>query len=143
MLDLQALAINRRNTGDKFFEEGSLADEDQVKRGEFSQTGDAGWNNAAGTEVPAHCINRDDRGSQGLLGSALVDHFATAVETVRRNVVAQVNFTGALLYGQCVGFEGIVGTTHIACRAGFFVLLNSHNQLTPKRLGHALTAPVR
>jgi hypothetical protein len=143
VLDLQALTISRGNAGDEFFEKGSLADEDQVERREFGQTGDTGRNNAAGTEVPAHCINRDDRGGQGLLVSALVDHFATAVETVRGNVVAQVNFTGALLNGQCVGIESIVGTTHVACRAGFFVLLNSHNQLTPKRLGHALTAPVR
>src|SRR5690606_525756 len=126
--------------GDKFFEKRGLADEDQMKRGEFSQAGNTGWNNAMGTEVPTHCINRD-RSGQGLLVGALVDHFATTVHAFRRYVVAQVNFTGALLDGQSVGLESVVGTAHVAGRAGFFVLLNSHNSITPKRLGHALTAP--
>jgi len=80
-----------------------------------------------GTEVPTHCINRDDRSGQGLLVSALIDHFATTVNTFRRYVVTQVNFTGALLNGQSVTLKGVVRTTHVAGGTGFFVLLNSHN----------------
>lgn len=67
---------------DKLFEKGGLADEDQMQRGAFSQTGQTGRNNAVGTEVPP-IIDRDDRSGQGLLVSALVDHLATTVETVR------------------------------------------------------------
>ncbi len=42
VLDLQARAIDARMEGNQFFEDGGLADKDQMKRGEFSQTGDAG-----------------------------------------------------------------------------------------------------
>jgi hypothetical protein len=62
-----------------------------------------------------------------LLVSALVDHFTATVYAFWRNVVTQVNFTGGFLYGQGVGLEGIVRTAHVTGRAGFFVLLNSHN----------------
>ncbi len=127
MLDMQARAIHGRVPGKDFFDQRGMADEDQMKRGEFSQTGDAGWNNAVGTEVPTHCIDRDQRSGQGLLVSALVDHFATTVNAFRRNVVTQVHFTGALLNGQSTGLESVVGTAHVASGAGFFVLLNSHN----------------
>src|SRR3546814_800994 len=92
----------------------------------FSQTGQTGRNNAVGTEVPTHCIDRDDRSGQGLLVSALVDHLATTVETVRGHVVTQVNFTGALFHGQSVRLESVMGTTHVTGGTGFFVLLNSH-----------------
>jgi len=126
MLDAQARAIHTGDTSEQFFNQGSLADEDQVQRGEFGQTGDAGWNNAVGTEVPTHCINRDDRSGQDLLVSALVDHFATTVNAFRRYVVAQVNFTGALLNGQSVSLESVMRTTHVTGGTGFFVLLNSH-----------------
>jgi len=126
VLDLQARAIDTRMEGNQFFEDGSLADKDQMKRGEFNQTGDAGWNNEMGTEVPTHCIDSDQSG-QGLLVGALVDHFTAAVETFRRHVVTQVNFTGALLDGQSVGLESVVRTAHVAGGTGFFVLLNSHN----------------
>src|SRR5690606_26994078 len=119
------------------------ADEGQMQRGDLRQTSEASWNNAVGTEVPTHCINRDDRSGQGLLVSALVDHLATTVHAFRRNVVAQVNFTSGLFHGQSVRLKSIVGATHVTRGTGFFVLLNSHNLLTPKRLGRALTAPVR
>jgi hypothetical protein len=97
-----------------------------MQRGDFSQTLQAGWNNAVGTEVPTHCINRDNKSGQGLLVSALVDHFATTVNTFRRYVVTQVNFTGALLDRQGIGLQGIVRATHVTSGTGFFVLLNSH-----------------
>jgi hypothetical protein len=42
-------------------------------------------------------------------------------------MVTQVNFTGGFLNRQSVSLESIVRTTHITGRAGFFVLLNSHN----------------
>tara|TARA_R100001244_G_scaffold4638_1_gene5844 strand:+ start:17880 stop:18263 length:384 start_codon:yes stop_codon:yes gene_type:complete len=127
MLYLQTRAIDSGMLSKQIFNKGGLANQDQVQRGVFSQTGNAGRNNAVGTEVPTHCINRDDRSGQGLLVSALVDHFATTVHTFRRYVVAQVNFTGALLDGQGITLEGIVRTTHVAGGTGFFVLLNSHN----------------
>src|SRR3990167_3684624 len=127
----------------QFFEEGFLADEDQVQRGDFGQTGETGWNNAVGTEVPTHCINCDDRSGQDLLVSALVDHFTTTINAFRRHVVTQVYFTSAFLYGQSASVQCVVRTAHVAGGTGFFVLLNSHNLLTPKRLGHALTAQVR
>jgi len=98
-----------------------------VQRGGSRQTSNTRLNNAAGTEVPAHCVNRDDLSGQGLLVSALVDHFTTTVYAFWRYVVTQVNFTGGLFYGQGASLESIVGTTHVTGRAGFFVLLNSHN----------------
>ncbi len=124
--DFQARTIDPRMLGDKLFEKGRLADKDQMQRGAFSQTGQTGRNNAVGTEVPTHCIDRDDRSGQGLLVSALVDHLATTVETVRGHVVTQVNFTGALFHGQSVRLESVMGTTHVTGGTGFFVLLNSH-----------------
>jgi hypothetical protein len=127
MLNLQPRSIKCRGAGDQFFKEGSLADKDQMQGGVFDQTGNTGRNNAAGTQVPAHCINRDDWSGQGLLVSALVNHFATTVNAFRRYMVAQVNFASALFDRQGVCFQSIVRTTHIAGRAGFFVLLNSHN----------------
>ncbi|MCY1343182.1 hypothetical protein D9M69_291930 [compost metagenome] len=142
MLDTQTRAVDTGMVGKELFEKGGLTDEGQVQRGEFNQRSDAGRNNAVGTEVPTHCIDRDDRSGQGLLVCALVDHFAATVDAFRRNVVAQVNFTGGFFNRQGISREGIVGTTHVTGRAGFFVLLNSHNQLTPKRLGHALTVPI-
>ncbi|ALQ04941.1 hypothetical protein AK973_4492 [Pseudomonas brassicacearum] len=41
-----------------------MTDEGQVQRGCSIQTSEAGLNNAAGTEVPAHCVNRDDLSGQ-------------------------------------------------------------------------------
>jgi len=124
--DFQARTIDPRMLGDKLFEKGGLADEDQMQRGAFSQTRQTGRNNAVGTEVPTHCIDRDDRSGQGLLVSTLVDHLATTVETVRGYVVTQVDFTSALFHGQSVRLESVMGTTHITGGTGFFVLLNSH-----------------
>jgi hypothetical protein len=112
--------------GDDFFKYGGLANQGQMQRGDFSQTLDTGWNNAVGTEVPTHCIDRYDRSRQGLLVSALLDHFTTTVKTFRGNVVTQVNFTCALFYGQGVRLERVVRTTHVTGGTGFFVLLNSH-----------------
>ena len=112
-------------TGDQFFEKGSLANENQMQRGDFGQGGDAGRNNAVGTEVPTHGIYSNDQSGQGLLVGALVDDFATTIETVRRHVVAQMHFASALLDRQSIGFESVVGATHVACGTGFFVLLNS------------------
>ncbi|MCP1603500.1 hypothetical protein J2T46_001430 [Pseudomonas citronellolis] len=127
MLDVQARAVDRGNAGAEFFEEGSLTDEDQLQSGVLGQEGNAGRNNAVGTEVPTHCINRDDWCGQGLLVRALVYDLAAAIETVRGDVVAQVDFTGALFHGQSVRIERIVGTTHVTSGTGFFVLLNSHD----------------
>jgi hypothetical protein len=112
---------------DQRFENGGLADENQPQGGMFGQTVNAGRNNAVGTEVPTHCIDRDDRSGQGLLVGALVDHLATTVDAFRGHVVTQVNFTGALFDGQRVGLEAIVGTTHVASGTRLFVLLNSHS----------------
>ena len=39
----------------------SLTDEDQFERGIFGHRRKAGRNNATGTEVPAHCVNRNNR----------------------------------------------------------------------------------
>jgi len=104
-----------------------LTDEGQVQRGGSRKAGNASLDNAAGTEVPAHCVDRDDLSGQGLLVSALVDHFTTTVNAFWRNVVTQVNFTGGFLYRQRVFRQGVVRTAHVTGRAGFFVLLNSHN----------------
>ena len=125
MNNLQASAIKPWMPGDDVFDKGGLTNEDQVQRGNFSQTVKTGRDNATGTEVPAHCVDRDDRSRQDLLVSALVDHFTTTVETFRGNVVAQVNFTGALFHGQGIRLERVVRTTHITGGTGFFVLLNS------------------
>src|SRR5690606_22374843 len=124
--DFQTCRIHPPISGYQFFKDGGSADEGQVQRGRFSQTVETGRNNAVGTEVPTHCIDRDDRSGQGLLVSALVDHLATTVETFRGNVVTQVNFSGALFHGQGVRHQRVVGTAHIAGGTGFFVLLNSH-----------------
>ncbi|OCX11660.1 hypothetical protein BBI10_26195 [Pseudomonas graminis] len=62
-----------------------------------------------------------------LLVSALVDHFTATVYAFWRYVVTQVNFTGGFFYRQSASLESVVGTTHVTGRAGFFVLLNSHN----------------
>jgi hypothetical protein len=62
-----------------------------------------------------------------LLVSALIDHFATTVYTFRRYVVTQVNFTCGFFYRQSASRESVVRTAHVTGRAGFFVLLNSHN----------------
>jgi len=62
-----------------------------------------------------------------LLVSALVDHFTTTVYTFWRYVVTQVNFTSGLFYRQSACLKSVVRTTHVTGRAGFFVLLNSHN----------------
>ena len=126
MSDLQTRTIGPRVQGNDFFDKGGLTDEGQMQRGDLSQTLETGRNNAARTEVPAHCIDRDDRSGQDLLVSALVDHFTTTVETFRGNMVAQVNFTSALFHGQGVRLERVVRTAHIAGGTGFFVLLNSH-----------------
>ncbi|CAI8869619.1 conserved hypothetical protein [Pseudomonas donghuensis] len=104
-----------------------MTDEGQVQRGGSRQASNTRLNNAAGTEVPAHCVNRDDLSGQGLLVSALVDHFTTTVYAFWRYVVTQVHFTSGFLYGQSVFREGVVRTAHVTGRAGFFVLLNSHN----------------
>jgi hypothetical protein len=127
MLNTQTGTIDAGIAGNQRFKQRGLADEDQVQRGVFSQTGDAGWNNAVGTEVPTHCINRDDRSGQDLLVSALIDHFTTTVNAFWRYVVTQVDFTGAFLDRQGAGVESIVRTTHVTGGTGFFVLLNSHN----------------
>lgn len=92
----QALPVERRIAGKEFFEEGRLTDEDQLRRGILGQEGNRGRNNAVGTEVPTHCINRDDWCGQGLLVGALVYYLTAAIEAVRGYVVAQVDFTGAL-----------------------------------------------
>ena len=109
----QALPVERRIAGKEFFEEGRLTDEDQLRRGILDQEGNRGRNNAVGTEVPTHCINRDDWCGQGLLVGALVYYLTAAIEAVRGYVVAQVDFTGALFHGQSIGLERIVGTTHV------------------------------
>jgi hypothetical protein len=127
MLNKQTRAINTGMARNKRFNKSGLADEDQVQRGVFRQAGDTSWNNAVGTEVPTHCINRDDRSGQGLLVSALIDHFTTTVNAFWRNMVTQVNFTGSFLDRQGAGVKSIVRTTHITGGTGFFVLLNSHN----------------
>ncbi|EKG42278.1 hypothetical protein Pav013_1514 [Pseudomonas syringae pv. avellanae str. ISPaVe013] len=49
---------------DEFFNKGGLADKGQVKRGSSCQAREACLNNVAGTEVPAHCVDRDDRSGQ-------------------------------------------------------------------------------
>jgi len=127
MLNAQTCTINAGIASNQGFKQRGLADEDQVQRRVFSQARDAGWNNAVGTEVPTHCINRDDRSGQDLLVSALVDHFTTTVNAFWRYVVTQVDFTGGFLDRQSAGLEGIVRTTHVTGGTGFFVLLNSHN----------------
>ncbi|AMK30138.1 hypothetical protein AWT69_001501 [Pseudomonas putida] len=104
-----------------------MTDEGQVQRGGSRKAGNASLDNVAGTEVPAHCVDRDDLSGQGLLVGALVDHFATTVYAFWRYVVTQVYFTGALLYRQSFCRQGVVRTAHVTGRAGFFVLLNSHN----------------
>jgi len=124
---MKTLTLDWRQFAQVFFDEGSLADKDQLKRGVLGQKGNAGRNNAVGTVVPTHCINRDDWCGQGLLVRALVYDLTAAIETVRGDVVTQVNFTGALFYGQSVRVQGIVGTTHVTSGTGFFVLLNSHD----------------
>ncbi|CAN1603050.1 conserved protein of unknown function [Pseudomonas mediterranea] len=110
-----------------FFKKGGLTDEGQVQRGRCIQASKAGLNNAAGTEVPAHCVNCDNLSGQGLLVSALVDHFTTTVYAFWRYVVTQVNFTRGFFYRQGASLESVVRTAHVTGRAGFFVLLNSHN----------------
>lgn len=127
VLDVQTWPIDRRDAGAEIFKEGGLANEDQLQEGIPGQKGNTGRNNAVGTEVPTHCINRDDWCGQGLLVRALVYDLAAAIETVRGDVVAQMHFTGALFYGQSVRIESIVGTTHVTSGTGFFVLLNSHD----------------
>ncbi|MCY1429144.1 hypothetical protein D9M71_450480 [compost metagenome] len=122
----QTRPIHRGMLCNQRFDNGGQANENQLQGGMFGQTGNAGWNNAVGTVVPTHCINRDDRSGQGLLVSALVDHLATTVNAFRAYVVAQVNFTGALLDGQRASHEAIVRTTHVAGGTRLFVLLNSH-----------------
>jgi hypothetical protein len=127
MYDAQARTIDPGVASNQVFEKGSLADEDQMQRGSLTQAGETGRNNTAGTGVPTHCIDSDERSGQELLVGALVDHFAATVETVRGDVVAQVYLTGALLDGQGIRLKRIMGATHIASGTGFFVLLNSHN----------------
>jgi hypothetical protein len=127
MLNSQARTINAGMAGNQGFNKFGLADKDQVQRGVFSQASYASWNNAVGTEVPTHCINRDDRSGQDLLVSALVDHFTTTVNAFWRYVVTQVDFTGGFLNRQGACSESIVRTTHVTGGTGFFVLLNSHN----------------
>ena len=113
-----------------------------MQRGVFSQAGKAGRNNAVGTEVPTHCVDRDDRSGQGLLVSALVDHLATTVETVRGNVVTQVNFTGALFTDRAFGSSASCERRMSRAERDFCSAEQPFGS-TPKRLGHALTAPVR
>ncbi|CAI8942234.1 hypothetical protein EMIT0347P_60102 [Pseudomonas sp. IT-347P] len=42
-------------------------------------------------------------------------------------MVTQVNFTSGFFYRQGASLESVVRTAHVTGRAGFFVLLNSHN----------------
>jgi hypothetical protein len=114
-----------------------------MQRGYSEQTGKGCLNNTVGTEVPTHCINSDDRSGQDLLVSALIDHLTTTVNAFWRNVVTQMHFTCGFLNRQGAGGKRVVRTAHVTGGTGFFVLLNCHNLLTPKRLGHALTVLAR
>src|SRR3546814_4052775 len=58
----------------------------------FSQTGQTGRNNAVGTEVPTHCIDRDDRSGQGLLVSALVDHLEIGRANVELHTLMRTSY---------------------------------------------------
>lgn len=127
MVNMYALTLDWRQFAQVFFDQRSLADKDQLKRGVLGQKRNTGRNNAVGTVVPTHCINRDDWRGQGLLVGALVYDLTAAIETVRGDVVTQVNFTGALFHGQSACVQSIVGTTHVTSGTGFFVLLNSHD----------------
>ncbi|MBB4862447.1 hypothetical protein HNP46_001285 [Pseudomonas nitritireducens] len=127
VVNVKTLALDRRKAAQLFFYLGSLADKDQLEGSIFGQKGNAGRNNAVGTVVPTHCINRDDWCGQRLLVRAFVYDLAAAIETVRGDVVAQVNFTSALFHGQSARVQGIVRTTHVTSGTGFFVLLNSHD----------------
>ena len=49
---------------DQFFKYGGLTDEGQMQRGGSRQASNRSLNNAAGTEVPAHCVDRDDLSGQ-------------------------------------------------------------------------------
>jgi hypothetical protein len=53
--------------------------------------------------------------------------FATTVEAVRADVVAQVGFTGGWLDCQVWGNQEIVRTVHTALRWGLLILLNCHD----------------
>jgi hypothetical protein len=56
-----------------------------------------------------------------------LDHFATTVETVRADVVAQVGLAGGRLDGQVRCNQEIVRTVHAALGRGLLILLNCHD----------------
>jgi hypothetical protein len=56
-----------------------------------------------------------------------LDDFATAVETVRADVVTQVRLTSGRLDSQVRRNQEIVRTVHAALRRGLLILLNCHD----------------
>jgi hypothetical protein len=57
------------------------------------------------------------------------EHLATAVKTVRADVMTQMHFTRRRLNGCRRRGQKIMSTVHTTLRGGFFVLLNGHNDL--------------
>jgi len=63
----------------------------------------------------------------GLIVRLSFQHFATTIEAVRADVMAQMQFTGVRLHGGGWVTEKVVRAVHTTLGRGFFVLLDSHD----------------